>query len=239
MIKGSSILKQLQQETDKSVDSVTAGGAQVKRVLLRTGQKFYRTGIEMYLGEKIIERAEKVIAGGLAAIREAFGSDKDGVYSEEWVDIGGQLMAKQRLLELTEAVEAGGIKDAAAFNDELQRIEQVSEQDQWCWVKKTSSEVFGVELDNITGEQLLKLAELYLKVRTKFLKLVRGDAEKEFGEMSQIGFGRDGAADDVGEDFVQVRGRYEDNSFVKEMQSEIEQVGKMVADFKEKISAWK
>ena len=49
MITGSARMKELQDTTDRSVDTVSLGGAELKRVLLRTGQKNYRSAIHLYI----------------------------------------------------------------------------------------------------------------------------------------------------------------------------------------------
>ncbi len=61
MLRGIDVLQQLQQKTDRSVHAVAIQGAEVKRVFLRTGQKFYRRGAMMYLADKIVQRVESAI----------------------------------------------------------------------------------------------------------------------------------------------------------------------------------
>ena len=214
MIKASSILKALGDSTDKAIELVNINGAQMKRVLLRTCQKFYRTGIEMYLLEKVLAKGETAVEGGIEKLRKAFAADKDAVYSEEWVDIGGQLMPAQRILDLMAMVEKGQISDIDSLYNELQKIQQAAAKDEWAWVKKAYEEVFGVNLEKITKEEFLAAAEAYLAVKTKFLNLVLNDSEKEFDSQSRIGFGYNGTAQDVDEDFRQVRGEFDQNEFV-------------------------
>ena len=62
-------LQRLQLGADRTIDTVTIGGAEIKRVLLRTGQKYYRRAIEMYLAERLVARIESHCAGGQALAR--------------------------------------------------------------------------------------------------------------------------------------------------------------------------
>jgi hypothetical protein len=236
MVKASSILSNLQDNTDRSVEEVSIKGAQMKRVLLRTSQKLYRTGIEMYLFEKVLAKSEKALDGGIEKIRKAFATEADAVYSRDWVDIGGQLMPKQRLLDVTAAIESGEITDVASFCSEMERIHQAAEKDEWLWVKNAYKEFFGRALETLTKDDLIQSAESYRKTRIKFLKQVLVDAEKDFGGLSRTGFGQDGSAEDLDEDFRQVRGQYDDNRFVKETRDNIEMVERRITEFKEKIS---
>jgi hypothetical protein len=215
MIRGSARLKVIQDATARSVETVTISGAQVKRVLLRTGQKFYRSGIQMYLLEKVVERLE---AG------EALSGAKD---IGDWVDIGGQLMPQTRLDHLCTCVESGEIADMSALNAVLDNIHTVYDEDQWPWVAHAYQQVFGDVLENLSAEQLAKLVDAYQQAKTKFLKLILVDANKEFDDASRIGF--DG-------EFDAVRGTSEDNKFVKQLQDEIAALQQRVSKLKDELA---
>jgi hypothetical protein len=190
----------------------------------------------MYLLEKILTKAEKYIDGGIEKIRKAFAAPADGaVYSCDWVDIGGQLMPKQRLLDLTAAIEGGKIADFKAFNAEMDKIHQAAEEDQWLWVKNIYKEAFNRDLEKLTKAEFIGDIEAYQKVKTKFLRLVLVDAEKEFSEVSRTGFGQDGSAEDLSEDFRQVRGQYDQNEFVRDIHDDIKETERRVKRLKEKL----
>ena len=191
----------------------------------------------MYLLEKVLAKGETAIEGGIEKLRKAFTTEAGAVYSREWVDIGGQLMPSQRILDLMSAVEKGKIGDIDTLNGELQKIQQANGKDEWAWVKKVYEEVFGVNLDKITKEEFLAAAEAYLAVKMKFLNLVLNDSEKEFSSQSRTGFGYNGTAQDVDEDFRQVRGQFDQNEFVLAMRKNIEEVEKRIGKLKEKIAA--
>ena len=236
MIKACSILKHLQENTDRSVEDVAIDGVRMKRVLLRTSQKLYRIGIEMYLLEKILAKAEKYIDGGIEKIRKAFAAPVAGaVYSRDWVDIGGQLMPKQRLLDVTAAIENGKIADFETFNTQMDKIHQAAEKDEWLWVKNAYREVFNRDLEKLAKAEFIADVEAYQKVKTKFLRLVLVDAEKEFSEISRTGFGQDGSAEDLSEDFRQVRGQYDQNKFVRQIHDNIKETERRVKRLKSKM----
>jgi len=230
MIRASASLKVLAAATDKSVDEVSVGGAIVKRLILRTGQKYYKSGIHMYLLEKVVEKAEKALKSG-TAVADFFTTPSDAVFSEEWVDVGGQLMPQQRLIDLHNAIESGSVASVEAFSAAAEKIADAYGDDEWAWVKNAYKIVFDVDLDNATKEDVAEIAQTYLKVKSKFLKLVVIDAEKEFAELSQCGFGMDGVQKDITSDFDGVRGTYESNAFVKDMNATI-------ADLKTRIEAF-
>jgi hypothetical protein len=237
MLIANSKLKNLYESTEKSVEEVSVGGAIVKRPILRTGQKYYRTGIEMYLLEKVVRRVEENIGSGMLRIRDAFAVQADVVYSDQWVDIGGQLMPKQRLVDLEEAIENGTINTVEAFAAQTDKIHRAYSDDEWIWVKNTYQQVFGLDLDGASKDDIINCAQAYLKVKSKFLNLVIADSEKEFDQLSHCGFGQDGSDGDIEEDFRQVRGSYEDNKFVKEMKDSVKELQQRIELLEQRLSS--
>jgi hypothetical protein len=221
MMGGVERLKALYEKADRAMEIVTTGGVDMKRVLLKTGQKFYRAAIEMYLLEKVLARAEQAIAAGNARLTDAMAAAPDAVFSEPWVDIGGQMMPRSRLDDLTAAVEEGRIADLDGLSAELDRIQAAYAEDEWAWVRWAYTEVFDKELDNATGDDLVQVAEQLVKTRSKYLKMVLHDAGKEFGVAVQTGFGQGGDGEDVAADFASVRGHYETNKFVQQLEGDI------------------
>ena len=226
MIKANKRLKHLQDTTDRAVDEVSIEGALVKRVLLRSCQKYYRTGIEMYLLENVVRKIETAMGKGSfdSANLKAEISDPDAVYDNEWVDIAGQLMPKKRLVAFEDAIEAGKVDSIEAFAAQTNAIHACYQADEWAWVEQAYREVFAEDLASLDTEQIRQVATSLGKVKTKFLNLVAADAQKEFSELSHIGFGQDGTPEDVQEDFRAVRGVYEENQFVQDIRRSVTQL---------------
>ena len=236
MLKATAMLKSLQETTDKSVEEVSVGGALVRRPILHTGQKYYRTGIEMYLLEKVIEKTEKALDSPIGGISDAFAVDTDAVYSDKWLDVGGQLMPKKRLLDFEDAIENGTIATINAFAEQIQKNNRHLRSDEWIWVRNTYKQVFGLDLVRATKDDIVKAAQEFLKVKAKFLRLVIADAEKEFAELSRCGFGQDGEGEDVEKDFCRVRGLYEENKFVRQIKNNLEKLQQRVERLQQKLS---
>ena len=237
MLKASDTLKRLHENTDRSTRTVVIGGAMVSRPILRVSLKYYRTGIEMYLSEQILARAERTLAGSCEDIGKAFAVDPGAVYSAEWLDIGGQLMPRQRLVDLEDAVESGTISTAEAFAAEVQAIDRAYTADEWSWVRNTYAQAFGVDLEMATTDDVIRIARIFLTVKTKFFNLVAADARKEFSQASRRGFGQDGADADVDEDFHQVRGRCDENEFVSGIGDSVEQLQQRVERLERRLAS--
>ncbi len=234
MIKARKQLKELMDNTDKAIDAVFIGGALVKRLILRISQKYYRTGIEVYLREKLVQRIEKALADR-TDLKAALAVDSSAVYSDQWVDLGGQLMPKQRLDAFEDAIEQGAVDTVDAFAAETRKIHDAYAEDEWAWAQAAYEDVFTVETAAMTGDSMQEAANALVKVKSKFLNLVTADVNKEFAEMSQIGFGQDGLAEDVTKDFREVRGEYQDNAFVKDMKNKVVTLQSRIENLNEQI----
>ncbi len=235
MINGHDRIKELMAKTDKSVDTVTISGAQVKRVLLRGGVKYYRSGIHTYLLEKVVSRIERSVEKGIA-LSEALAEASDAVYSEKWVDIGGQMMPIKRLEDLYAGVESGKIADADAFEKALDAIHASYAQDEWAWVRQAYKHVFEADLDALKADGADKIADQLLTDQSKFLNLILIDAGKEFDTVTQVGFGQDGSDDDIAADFQAVRGTFDTNKFVKQMKQAVADLNTRIDKLKQALA---
>jgi len=235
MISGAARMKELSESTDRSVEVVGLSGADVKRVLLRTGQKFYRSAIHMYLLDKVVDRIEKAARRGATTVGDALAVTPDAVFGEPWIDIGGQMMPRPRLDNLCQAVEDGRVGDLDALNAELDRIHAAYDEDEWAWARWAYGQVFEKELDTATTDELLQVGERLSEVRGKFLNLLRYDAVKEFDTVIRTGFGQDGTGDDVDADFDAVRGRIETNKFVKQIDADLASLAKRLEQYQQTV----
>lgn len=236
MMIGAARMKEIQETTERSVDMVNVSGTLMKRVLLRTSQKFYRSAIQMYLLAKVVERVEAGIERGATSVAEIWSASTDAVFSDRWVDIGGQMMPRQRLDDLCQAIETEKIANLDALNEALDQAQAAYAEDEWAWVRWAYGEAFGNALDDVTPAGLAKIAEDLARARGKFLKMVLNDAAKEFDEGIQTGFGQDGEAEDVAADFTAVRGEFDTNKFVVQMRSDVDALAERVARFKEAVA---
>jgi len=235
MLRGIEILEQLQAKTDRSVKTVAVKGAEIKRVFLRTGLKFYRRGALMYLAEKILQRLESSGSVAAGSFGQQLASSPAAVYSEQWVDVGGQLMPAARLKALLDDVESGEVAEIADLHERLDQIQSWYVDDEWAWVKVAYEKLTGVKIEQAAADDLTNVADTLMVNRKEFLDAVLVDAVKEFDKLSATGFGTDGPPSACQNDFRAVRGDYDSNSFVVELRAEIEALAQRVEKFKLRV----
>ncbi len=222
MVRGAEQLTRLQGSVERSVASVNVGGADIKRVLLRMGAKRYTAAVERYVLEQIFLRLERKCGDGGKSYRDALAADPKSVYSFEWVDVGGQLMPRDRLESLCESIRSGQIDTTERLQQSLHDARAAYEEDAWRWAHRQAQASLGIDLAEITAEQAKDCVSRFCEQQQKFLRLVLLDAEREYDEGSRVGFGLDGDAQAANADFTAVRGKFDENSFVKQVTAEIE-----------------
>jgi hypothetical protein len=226
MVRGAGLLAKLQESVDRSVASTNVGGADIKRVLLRMGAKRYTGAVERFLLEQITQRVEKKLMEGAKQPRDLFATHPTAVYSYDWVDVGGQLMPSARLEKLCHAIAGGEIDSIDRLQQSLLEVRANYEEDAWLWVRRQAKDSLSLNLDEITAAQAKECVSNFCEQQQKFLRLVLIDAEREYDEASRVGFGLEGDAEATNADFTAVRGRFEENSFVKQVNAEIESLPK-------------
>lgn len=233
MIAGSACMKELHENTDRSVDMVKLGGADVKRVILNRCQRTYRMGISMYLLDKVMSRVETADERNATTLHDALTPAPEAVSGEPWVDIGGQMMPRERLDRLCQLIESDEIADLDSINGELDGINGAYAEDEWAWVRWAYDREFGAVLNDVTREDMEKVADGFLDARSRFLRLVKSDAGKEFSGPMRTGFGQDGTDKEAEDDFTEVRGEFEANKFVKGIEAELAALVERVEKFKQ------
>ncbi|MGI9456884.1 MAG: DUF4954 family protein, partial [Aeoliella sp.] len=224
MLRGSAKLTQLHEETPRSTKIVAVDGTEVRRVLLRTGVKYYRAGIEMYLLERLVSRIEQARAAGQDNLAQALNVDSEAVLSEEWLDAAGQLMPRSRFDKLCQQLQTGELESVEQLQGELRRFHSAYVEDEWAWVSWAYQRVFGQQVQEMSLEAVQQAAQLWKQVRTRFLKLILNDASKEFEDVTRTGFGHSDDADEQAAEFAAVRGTFDDNKFVAQIRAEIAEV---------------
>lgn len=224
MLRGMQKLQTLEESTPRSVKTVMVDGAEVRRVLLRTGVKYYRSGLEMYLLGRLVSRIEWGRSQGSKDLAPAMAVAPEAVFSEDWVDIGGQLMPRARLDRLCQLIESGEIGSPGQFDKTLRAWHAAYEQDEWAWVCWACPRVLELSPGGMSPSEMKDAAQRWKQARTKFLNLVLSDAAKEFDAAARTGFGLAGDAAEAEADFTAVRGALEDNSFIRQVRGEIAEV---------------
>ena len=222
MFKGIKLLENLQYASGELSDLYSYHSAKIKNSSLRNGIEFYRIAITKFLGNSIIKKLENLPAGASdeeirrTLLPEIFGG------KGKWTDLSGLIAPKGLVDALLDRVEAGEVKDMATLDAAFRQMHADYYRLEWDWAYDKYAEFFGYPLESITAQQVCDIVEKWKAAVVGLDRMLYEDAKKEFNLASMTSFGADGNREEKEQDFEQVRGVFESNSFVSAVLEHIE-----------------
>ena len=221
MLNGVKILKELQKISGEHSDAYSYQSGKIKRSSLLNGLKYYGMAIDKVLGNSLITRIMKSEFSSLEELRKAFvpvSADGEGA----WVDIAGMIAPKKAVSAVLDDIQNGLLVDVEGINARFADIHANYYDYEWHWAYKVIEEYYGVDLQNITADEIRTLVERWRTSVVGLDNMVYEDARKEFSLSAMTSFGADGDENVRKEDFMQVRGSlFESNPFVMSVKEHI------------------
>ena len=221
MLNGVKILKELQKISGEHSDAYAYQSGKIKRSSLLNGLKYYGMAIDKFLGNSLITRIMKSEFSSLEELRKAF--VPVSAYGEgAWVDIAGMIAPKKAVSAVLDDIQNGLLVDVEGINARFADIHANYYDYEWHWAYKVIEEYYGVDLQNITADEIRTLVERWRTSVVGLDNMVYEDARKEFSLSAMTSFGADGDENVRKEDFMQVRGSlFESNPFVMSVKEHI------------------
>ncbi len=221
MFKGLKTLKQLQAASGELSDEYSFHSAKIKNGSLKKGIQFYEIAIRKFLGNSLIKRLEVTEFKSDEEIRRRLKPDTE-IGHGEWVDISGLIAPKHEIDSLLDKIETGEIDKLREINAEFQRLHENYYTYEWTWAYDMLKEFYGIDPQQMTAAQVIKIVEQWKEAVVGLDQMVYDDAKKEFSLSAMTGFGADGTKVEKEQDFEQVRGDFDNNSFVQMVLEHIE-----------------
>lgn len=221
MMKGRSILKELQRVSGETSEIYSYQSAKIKNSALNKGIGFYETAIHKFLGNSVIKRLEGIHFKSNEEIRHRLLPDT-AIGEGEWVDISGLIAPKTEIERLMNDIEAGVLHTVDQIHDRFAGMHANYYTYEWTWAYGKMLEFYGLKPDTITAKDIIAIVRQWQKSVVGLDRMVYEDAKKEFSLTSMTGFGADGSKEEQMLDFEQVRGVFESNPFVTAVLEHIE-----------------
>ncbi len=213
IFKGIQLLKNLLYSSGELSDIYSYHSTKIRNSSLRSGLRYYETAITKFLGNSLIKRLENLPAGASdEEIREAL-RPTCPVGSGKWADLSGLIVPISALSALLDRMEAGELS-LKELDEAFHTLHKQYYDAEWTWAYDKYADFFGYPLQHITAEEVV---EIVCKWKAAVIGLDRElyeDAKKEFSLASMTSFGADGSKETKVQDFSEVRGDFESNSFV-------------------------
>jgi len=152
VINGKNLLAQLKENAVKKQEYVIHNNIHIKRLLLKTGTRYYQLIIDKYFGDQLIKRFEKEKPVNLRDMLK-YGSDVEAT-NAEWLDLSGLLCSKKRIDLLITEILNGKVNSLEKLQIELEKIYNLYYNDSWNWFLLKYKELNNCELANETNENL-------------------------------------------------------------------------------------
>jgi len=174
----------------------------------------YEIILNKYIGEKLIE----YLSSGNT--EKLFKKKKTINISGKWLDIGGLVCPEMSINKLLEDIENGSIKDLGSIENKFRKINDKLPEYEQAWIIKLIENNLLIKQEEFSKDIFYNMITEWKKVYDHYTDLVLIDAKKEFNSASQIGYGLNSGESDKLDDFTAVRGTFENNIFVKQINSE-------------------
>jgi len=220
MLNGRRVLENLKATSGEHTEYFTYHNVRIKRDSLDRGIRFYEIGIDKFLGNCLIKRLEGKQPQNVQELRTILAAQTD-VEPSKWVDLAGLLAPQQCVEKMLSDIEAGKVDTLAQAAEVFGSIHNRYTEYEWAWAANVLQQQLCKNIGEITAQDIIDMTTKWKTAVVELDRMLYADAQKEFDGTSQIGFGIDGAEETRSADFEQVRGTFEGNSFVSEIEDHI------------------
>jgi hypothetical protein len=219
MMKGVEVLTNLKQIAGETTDVYTYQNCNIKNSSLRHGLELYSIAINKFLGNSLITRLKNCQFSSVEELRDRLKPDFSKG-SGEWIDVSGLIAPKKVVDDLLNAIEQKNL-GLNEIQKEIEKMHNEYYDYEWTWAKEQLEKRWKKSISEVTYDDVIAMVEVWKESVVRLDKQIYSDAKKEFNLNSKTGFGVDGDEEQKHQDFESVRGSFESNPFVLEVQNHI------------------
>ena len=220
MLNGCRLLANLKATSGETSDYFTYHSVKIKSSSLDRGIEFYRMGIDKFLGNCLIKQLENKRFKSVDELRAAL-SPEIGVGPGKWVDLAGLFAPEEAVQKMLSDIEDGTINTLEQLTEHFRSMHGNYGAYEWAWAEGILQQCIGKTVEKITADDVIEVVRKWKTAVVELDHMLYADARKEFAATAQTGFGLDGNEETKHSDFEQVRGTFEKNSFVSEIEKHI------------------
>ena len=237
MYKGVETLENLKKISGETSEIYSYQNCKIKNSSLNKALELYKIGIYKFLGNSLISKIEKEKPADFSELQQKLVNNTNKGLGD-WIDLAGLIAPKNEVYTMLDEIENNELnlkqilEKCWEFHNEYYNYE-------WTWAQQKLEEYWQKPINEVIKEEIIDFIERWKSSVVKLDQLLYEDAKKEFDLTSMTGFGVDGDDEQKKKDFVNVRGSFEKNPFVREVLNHIEKktaLGKSTIEFVEKLS---
>jgi len=220
MLNGSRLLANLKSASGRNTGYFTYHSVRIKNSSLDNGIKLYQMGINKFLGNCLIKRLENRSLKNDEELRAVLLPETD-TGTGKWVDLAGLFAPQQSVEKLLNEIEDGSISTLEQVAGQFKSMHDSYDSYEWTWAIDILQQQLGKTIDQITAKDIINLVNKWKTSVVELDHILFSDTQKEFAGTAQTGYGIDGDEETRKSDFEAVRGKFEENSFVSEIEKHI------------------
>ena len=221
MLNGRDLLERLKGTSGANTEYFTYNNVRIKRASLEHGIELYQTGIDKYIGNCLLKRLENKAFKSVDELRAALKPEAQAGQGK-WLDLAGMFTPEEAVEKVLDDIESGKIDRLEKVAEAFDSLHSHYGEYEWAWAARVLLERLGKSIATVTGTDIIEMSRRWMAAVVGLDRILAQDARKEFTAAAQIGYGVDGDETAKDGDFAAVRGRYEKDSFVCEIQKHIE-----------------
>jgi acetyltransferase-like isoleucine patch superfamily enzyme len=218
--EGLEILNKIKELSGHNTKEYSYGGMKINASSLNKGIDIYNMVIQKFLGNSIISRIQKNGIKTTKDLRERLQANSTTGLGK-WLDVSGLICPTESLRDFLERIESREINNLEGVQTGLEKIHENYYDFEWNWATTLFEKHFNISLAEITPKDVIAIVEQWKTSVVELDKLLYKDAKKEFSLSTQVGFGVDGNLEERKKDFASVRGEFDSNPTVMEIQNHI------------------
>jgi len=220
MLNGCKLLTDLKATSGENTEYFTYHNVKIKKSSLEKGIKLYQIGIDKFLGNCLIKRLENKQFKNVDELRAAL-QPETNIGTGKWADLAGLLAPEKAVKKMLDDIENGTIGTLQQLTEGFQFMHDSYPVYEWAWAVNILLQHLGKTIEKITADDIIELTTNWKTAVVELDHQLYADARKEFAATAQTGFGLDGDEQTKHSDFTAVRGTFEEDSFVSEIEKHI------------------
>jgi hypothetical protein len=221
MINGRNLLCKLKVTSGETSEYFTYHSVKIKNSSLDRGVKLYQIGIDKFLGNCLIKRLEAKQFESSAELRAAL-KPQTSIGPGKWVDLAGMFAPQEAVEKLLSDIENGPVTSLEQVADGFRSIHEYYSEYEWAWAAHVLQESRAKTMDEMSADDIIELTKNWKQAVVELDNMLYADTKKEFAATAQTGYGLDGSQETKQADFEQVRGTFDENDFVLEIEKHID-----------------
>lgn len=221
MMGGIKLLDELERTAGLTASRFAFQTMTIEAHALRKGRDFYRMAIDKFMGNSLINRIGNEPVHSDEELRERLRiSHSSG--TGRWVDICGLFAPKTEVDALCAAIADGTVASLEELEARWKRLHADYYDMEWTWVASNLKKWCGKDIEELSRADVAAIVARWLDSVTTLDRMLLDDAAKEYSLTSRTGFGIDSPDEDADDDFINVRGAFDSDPFVKMVKEHIE-----------------